>query len=101
MVCGWPWTIRPSFSLGVEYPDPTRVAAIDVPGTIYLHAVRHAGLGAAKLREHAISLTRQRAVRRHIEGPNVPAPTVVNVKHAFVRREGKAVGGEEVVDEGA
>jgi hypothetical protein len=34
-------------ALRIEYPYPARTAAIDVAGAVNLHAVRHAGLGAA------------------------------------------------------
>jgi hypothetical protein len=47
-------------ALGVEDPEAARAAAKDVPRSVDLHAVRYAGLGAAKLCEHAIGLPRQR-----------------------------------------
>jgi hypothetical protein len=86
-------------ALGVENPDATGAAAIDVPGTVHLHTIRHAGLSPAQVRKYAIGLPRQRAVRRQIERPYVPAPGVVDVEDAFVRRERKAVGNDEIIDE--
>src|SRR5262249_24877833 len=86
-------------ALGIENPDTTRAAAIDVSGSVHLHAIRQAGLSPAQVGKHAIGLPRERAIRGQIERAYVPAPGVVDVEDTFVWRERKAVGNDEIIDE--
>ena len=77
VVAGYPWTIRPSF-LPCEIEDPysARAAAVDVACCIDLHAVGVAGFAAIEIREHAVGLLRQQAVRKDVEGSNLAAPGI-------------------------
>jgi len=60
-VCGLGLAVddAPEFlALGVEYPKAPRPTAIDVPGNVHLHAVRHAGLSRASVPFGAMSKAR-------------------------------------------
>ena len=56
---------------------------------------------APQVGEDPVGLLRQRAVGQQVEGPDVAAPGVVNVEHAFIGGEGEAVGHDKVIDEQA
>src|SRR6516164_5930759 len=51
-------------ALRIEYPYAPRATTIDVAGSVNLHAVRHAGLGTAEVRKHAVGLACQRPAGR-------------------------------------
>src|SRR5499427_3869989 len=86
-------------ALHIQNPDATRAPTIDVPGSVHLHSVRDTGFATAEICEHAIGLPGQRAIWRHIECAYVPAPRVIDIEDAFVRREGEAVRNDEIIDE--
>lgn len=69
---------------------PPRAAAKDMALDIDLHAIGHAGLRTAQVGEDPVRLARERPVRRDIEGADMAAPSVVDVKHALVGREMRA-----------
>src|SRR2546422_9856 len=85
----------------IHDPDASGSAAVDVAFDIYLHAVGDAGFVAPELGEDPIRLLRERAVGQQVECPDVSAPSVVDVEHRFIRREGEAVGQHEVGNEQA
>src|SRR5437764_5046911 len=82
-------------ALRIEDPDAPCAAAIDVARRIHLHAIGHAGLVAAEIGEHAIALLGETAGRPHLEGAHMPAPGVIDVKHASVGRECNSVGEDD------
>ena len=87
------------FALWVDDPQPPGAAAINIAFDIDLHAVGNARFGAAQIDKDAVGLLRQRPVGHNIESADVPAARVVNVEHALVRREGKPIGHDEIVDQ--
>ncbi len=98
VVDGCPCTIRPSFlPCGSRIQIPARAAAIDVSRRVDFHAVRHAGLRPAQVGENPVGLLCQETIGQDLEGPDVAAPRIVDVEHAFVRRERKTVGRDERV----
>src|SRR4029077_8628304 len=66
---------------------------------IHFHAVGYAGLVAAQIDKHAVRGLCERAIGRELKGADVSAARVVDVEDALVRREGKAVGNDEIVDQ--
>src|SRR4249920_1639696 len=88
-------------ALRIEDPNSARAAAIDIARHIDFHAVGHAGLAAAQVGKYPVALFRHGAVGEHIEHPDMAAPAIVDVEHAFVRRECKPVRENEIVDQKA
>src|SRR6516162_1818782 len=86
-------------AIGINYPDSSCAATIDIASAIDLHAIGNARLRTIEVGKHMVGLTRQRSVRCHVKGANVATPRIVDVEHAFVGREGKAVRREEIVDQ--
>ena len=85
----------------VHDPDAAGSAAIDVPLDINLHTVRHARLGAAQIGKNPVGVLGEHAARQQVEGADVAAARVVDVKDALVGREGKPVRQYEIVDQQA
>jgi len=81
---------------GSRAPGPT---AIDVAGHIHLHTIGTPGSSPRSPQRtwsvHFASVP----LGLQVKGPNRASPGVVNVQHAFIRREGEAVGQDKVVDE--
>ena len=94
--------MRPSFlPCGSMIHIPPCAATIHVAGYVHFHAIGHAGFRAAQLGKDPVAPLRDDAVWEQIEGPDVPAPGVVDVEHAFIRRERKPVGKDKIVDQQA
>src|SRR5260221_2541823 len=85
--------------LRIENIEPTGAAAIDIAGRVDLHAVGATGLRTAQAGAHAVGLLRQGAVGSKVEGPDMAAPEIVDIDHAFVGREGEPVREDHVIEQ--
>src|SRR3984893_16784756 len=79
-------------ALRIHDPYSPCAAAIHVAGYVHFHAIGHAGFRAAQVGKDPVAPLRDDAVGEQVEGPDVPAPEVVDVEHAFIRRESEPVG---------